>query len=609
MITIRTTACIFTLLLAALFVPVTASYADAEQSAVQSNAAPYGLAMHGHAKYDQTDTHLSYVNPDAPKGGTRTEGTSGTFDTLNPYSIKGIAAQGLNLYYDRLMQRVWDEPFTMYPLIAEKAVVADDRSAITFFINPAARFHDSSPITLDDIKFSFETLRESGRPNMQRLYKLVDDVTLDRDAGSIRFDLGDGYDQETVLILSMMPVLSKAWWKDRDFAATTLTPPLSSGPYIITDVDPGRRIVYERDPDYWAANLMVNVGHYNFDRVIYDYFRDDTAAFESFKAGDLTFRREWNAGKWASGYDFPAAQNGDVITAEIGHQRPERIQSLIFNTRRTPFDDIRVRKALSRLIDFEWINDNLFHGKYKRIESFFANSPLAAPDTPSAEEIALLSPWKDSLPAAIFETRWRAPTATNNKEWRQELRTADSLLKEAGWIVQDGKRVNKDTGAPFEFEIMISSPAEKKIVLSFAKNLSRLGIQANVRLLDDANFQNRLSRYDYDMTLYYWRNSLSPGTEQTLYWSCESADIPYRWNYPGICHPAVDALSRKIADAKTRGELVTAVHALDRILTWQHYVIPLFYAGYDMVAYDKAIKRPDVTPLYGMVIESWWIEE
>ena len=609
MITIRTTACIFTLLLAALLVPVTVSYADAEQSAVQSNAAPYGLAMHGHAKYDRTDTHLSYVNPDAPKGGTRTEGTSGTFDTLNPYSIKGIAAQGLNLYYDRLMQRVWDEPFTMYPLIAEKAVVADDRSAITFFINPAARFHDGSPITLDDIKFSFETLRESGRPNMQRLYKLVDDVTLDRDADSIRFDLDDGYDQETVLILSMMPVLSEAWWKDRDFAATTLTPPLSSGPYIITDVDPGRRIIYERDPDYWAADLMVNVGHYNFDRVIYDYFRDDTAAFESFKAGDLNFRREWNAGKWASGYDFPAAQSGDVITAEIAHQRPERIQSLIFNTRRAPFDDIRVRKALSRLIDFEWINDNLFHGKYKRIESFFANSPLAAPDTPSAAEIALLSPWKDSLPAAIFETRWHAPTATNNKEWRQELRTADTLLKEAGWIVQDGKRVNKDTGAPFEFEIMISSPAEKKIVLSFAKNLSRLGIQANVRLLDDANFQNRLSRYDYDMTLYYWRNSLSPGTEQTLYWSCESADIPYRWNYPGICHPAVDTLSRKIANAKTRRELVTAVHALDRILTWQHYVIPLFYAGYDMVAYDKAIKRPDVTPLYGMVIESWWIEE
>jgi len=569
----------------------------------------HALAMHGAPKYDSDFTHLSYVNPAAPKGGKIRQSVSGTFDTLNPYTLKGNAAQGLNLFYDRLMQRVWDEPFTMYPLVAEQVHVAEDRSAIKFALNDKARFRDGSPITPADILYSFETLKEFGRPNMRRIYSLVSDVQINTEENSITFTLGEGYDQETIMILAMMPVLSKTWWSAREFNETLLTLPLSSGPYMITDAEPGRHITYERDPDYWAANLPVNVGQYNFDKITYDYFRDETAAFEAFKAGDIDLRREWNAGKWASSYDFPSLQNGTVLTEEIAHQRPERVQSLIFNTRRAPFDDIRVRKALSNLIDFKWINDSLFHGKYNRIESFFPNSALAAPPAPSDEEIALLSPWKDSLPPEIFKQSWTAPYAKDNRALRLLLKEADTLLKESGWIIENGQRIHKDTAETFSFKILIASPEDKKVILSFIQQLERVGITANVRMLDDANFQSRLNNYDYDMVLYQWRNSLSPGTEQILYWSCESANIKHRWNYPGICHPAVDSLTAKIANAQTRSDLVTSAHALDRVLTWGHYVIPLFYAGYDMVAYETRIKRPEITPIYGMVIESWWIEE
>ena len=305
----------------------------------------YGLAMHGEPKYGPDATHLSYANPEAPKGGTlRQAAANGTFDTLNPYSLKGTAAQGLNLAYDRLMARVWDEPFTMYPLIAEKIEVPEDRSAITFHINPKARFHDGSPITADDVIFSFITLKEQGRPNMRRIYRLVDKI---EKLGplTVHFELGPDFDQETIMILAMMPVLSKAWWEGRDFNATVLESPLLNGPYRIADVDPGRRIVYERVEDYWAKDLLPNKGHFNFDRIFFDYYRDDTVAIEAFKAGNLDLRREWNAGKWATAYDFPAVQSGEVIAEPLPHARPERVRSLIYNARRIPFDNRAVREA------------------------------------------------------------------------------------------------------------------------------------------------------------------------------------------------------------------------------------------------------------------------
>lgn len=561
--------------------------------------------MHGAPKYSAADTHLDYANPDAPKGGTLKLAEVGTFDTLNPYSIKGKAAAGLSLVYDRLTARVWDEPFTMYPLIAERVEVPEDRSAITVYVNPKAKFHDGSAITADDVIFSFETLKESGRPNMRQIYRLVETVEK-RDDMTVHFKFGEGYDEETAMIIAMMPVLSKSYWQDKTFDQTTVEVPLLNGPYKIKNFDPGRYITYERNPDYWAKDLLTSVGHFNFDEITYEYYRDDTVAFEAFKTGDLKLRREWDAGKWAGAYDFPAAANGSVALEALPHGRPERARALIFNTRRAPFDDIRVRKALNLLFDFEWVNQNIFHGQYKRSNSYFPNSELAAPKAPSEAEIALLNQWRDDLPPAVFEPLPEQPVNSDPMQRRTNMREANRLLNEAGWVVENGKRV-KD-GKPFSFEIIIDAPENEKIALNFKNALQKMGIDVLIRVMDAAAYRGRLNEYDFDMTLYYWLSSLSPGTEQNLYWSCKAADEPARWNFPGICEPAIDALAGSIASSKTRKELVTRMHALDRLLMHGHYTIPLYYSGEDYVGYWKPIKHPETTPTYGMVMETWWID-
>lgn len=537
----------------------------------------YGLAMVGEAKYGPESTHLDYANPDAPKGGTLKQSAIGSFDTLNPYSIKGRAAVGLDLVTDRLMARVWDEPFTMYPLIAEKVDVPDDRSSITFFLNPLARFHDGTPITADDVLFSFETLRDEGRPNMRRIYRLATAEKIDD--RTVKFTFGEGFDRETPMIFALMPVLSKAWWTGKTFDATTLTPPLGSGPYKIAAVDPGRQIVYERVKDYWGAALLPNAGHNNFDKITYDYYRDDSVAFEAFKAGNLNFRREWDAGLWRSGYDVPAVKDGRIKHEALTHGRPDRVRGFIFNTRRPPFDDIRVREALGLLFDFDWVNQSLYHGEYRRIDSYFPNTELAA--VPGA--------------AAVKE------------DPRAKMRRADALLKEAGWSVKNGKRVNAQTGAPFDFEILLDDPSNEKIALALVRNLEKMGIVPRVRVLDSAAFRGRMNDYNFDMTLYFWMSTLSPGTEQYLYWSCEAAKQPSRWNYAGVCDPEIDRLSQNIATAATREELVGMVRALDARLMQGHYMIPLYYNPQDYVAYWPPVSRPATVPLYGLVIETWWM--
>ncbi len=543
----------------------------------------YGLAMTGDAKYGPHDTHFSYVNPDAPKGGALKQAAIGTFDTVNPYTIRGKAALGMELVTDRLMARAWDEPFTMYPLVAERVEVPADRSSITFFLNPKARFHDGSPVTADDIAFSFETLKDHGRPNMRRIYKLVTSVETP-DKSTITFRLGEGRDRETIMILALMPVLSKTYWADREFDRATLTPFLSGGPYKIAAIDAGRKITYERVKDYWGADLLPNKGHYNFDTVTYDYFRDDSIAFENFKAGELNLRREWDAGNWQSGYHFPALRDGRAVKEALPHGRPDRVRGFIFNTRREPFKDIRVRQALNLVFDFEWMNRTLYNGLYERINSYFPNTELAATATPPPTDNA------------------------NPAQMRENMRKADALLREAGWIVRDGVRVHEETGRVLRFEIMLDEPSNEKIALSFARSLKRLGITPAVRVLDSAAFLGRLNEYDFDMTLYFWMSTLSPGTEQYLYWSCESANTPSRWNYAGICDPEIDALSQSIAGSKTRRELVERVRALDSALMKGAYMIPLYYNKNDFVAYWEPLAHPDTMPLYGTVLETWWMK-
>ncbi len=564
-------------LLALLLILLPAS-AFAQETATKEDQ--FGLAMHGEPKYTAQAKHLDYVNTDAPKGGTLKIAAIGTFDTLNPFSIKGKAAQGLNLFTDRLMARVWDEPFTLYPLIASKAEMPEDRSSISFTIDPNAKFHDGSSITVDDVVFSFETLKESGRPNMRRIYRLVDNVERIGD-DTVKFSFGEGYDRETGMILSIMPVLSKTYWSGKEFDSTTLDIPVSNGPYKIKSFDPGRRIVFERDPDYWANDNLTVIGHNNFEEIIYEYFRDDSVAFEGFASGDVTYRREGDLRKWQGGYNFTAIQNGDAVTESLPHGRPEKARGFIFNTRKDMFADVRVRNAIALLFNRNALNEVLFDNKQRFITSYFPNSEF--------EGIA----FRERPEKMPFDTRGN-------------MRLASNLLKEAGWTVQNG--VQTKDGKALSFEVLLQNPEDEKIALHFQQNLKRLGIDMRIRVADSAGFVRRLNGYDYEMVLHHWQSSLSPGTEQVLYWGCEAAKQEGRFNYAGICDPEIDELAMAVANTVTREELVDTMRKLDAKLLEGHYMVPLFYAGVDHVAYWTPIKHPETTPLYGMVVETWWMD-
>jgi microcin C transport system substrate-binding protein len=534
----------------------------------------YGMAMNGAPKHSHPTGHYSFVNPDAPKGGHLKQAATGTFDTLNPFSIKGNAAKELDLVYDRLMARNWNEPFTLYPLIASSIDVSEDNRRMVVHINPLARFNDDTSITADDVLFSFETLKEKGRPNMRQVYRQVESISK-LDNSSIEIILGDTANRETPMIIAMMPVLSKTWWADRDFEATLLDSPNSSGPYLIESVDVGRSITYIRNPDYWAADLLPRAGMYNFDRITYDYFRDDNVALEALLKGNLNFRREWDNRKWNSLY-----RSGNVKKLEFKHGRPQQVRAMIFNMRRPPFDDLNVRKALYLAFDGEWIGKNIFQDKLTRINSYFPNSQLSA----------------------------ELPLPTKGMSPRDRLKEAKDLLSKSGWSVIDNK-LQKE-GKPLTFEILLTQAEDEKIALSFINSLKRLGVQANVRTLDTASFQRRLLDYDYDMIFHHWQNSLSPGTEQVVYWSCEAANQPGRFNYAGICREDLDELVNEIANAETYEDLTAMAKQIDTILLEEYISIPLFYNGADLIAIQKNLfEYPTQTPLYGPVIESWWMPE
>ncbi len=555
--------------------------------------------MHGETKYNDKSQNLSYADPTAPKGGSLKIAHIGTFDSLNPYSIKGQAATGMNLVYDRLMRRVWDEPFTMYPLIAQSIEVPDDRSSITFHLNPAAKFHDGSQITTQDVLFSFQTLKEFGRPNMRNIYNLVTKAEATSDL-TIKFTLGDVFDRETVMILAMMPVLSKDWWSDRNFDSTTSETPLLNGPYRIKKSEIGKKIAYERVQDYWAKDLFVNVGHYNFDEITYEYYRDDTIALESFKKGDLNLRREWDVTKWQKAYSDMG--NGQ-IKSNIPHKRPERAHGFIFNLRKEPFNNIKIRKALSLAFNHEWVGNNLFHHEFKRIESFYPNSELDGSQNTPEVIINEMKKWPDDIKNHAFAI----DTDEKPMGLRSRLVKADKILKQSGWVIENGIRIHKETKEPLKFEILLSTPQEEKIALTYKRSLERLGISLDIRMMDSATFQKRKNNYDYDMISFYWQNSLSPGTEQTLYWSCKAANEPARFNFSGICNPALDHFSSAIPNAKTYKDLINFAHIIDRILMSEYISIPLFYKGVDYIAHDINISRPQETPIYGAVTETWWM--
>jgi len=564
----------------------------------------HGLAMHGVPKYDKNFTHLSYVNPSAPKGGTLRFGSYGSFDNLNRVAFKGSKASGLGYINDTLMRRVWDEAFTLYGLIAEYIEMPEDRSSITFFINPDARFHDGSTITRDDVLFSLHTFQTKGTPNQKKTYGKVVETQMIGDNG-IKMIFIDNEDKELPLIVAgFLPIIPKKYYEAIDVTKTFLDIPLGSGPYAIAEVDPGRKIIYKRVENYWAKDLPVNKGLYNFDYLTYDYYKDSNVLLEAFKVGDYDYRREYNAQRWQTNYDFPAVDRGDVILHEMKNDRPTGMNALAMNSRREIFSNPRVREALSYAYDHEWINKVLYDNAYTRTDSYFDNSPLASSGLPSKEELELLNPWKDQLSEEIFTKTYKPPISDGSGMPRDNLRVAKKILEEEGWKIENGKLMSE--GKEFVFEFLIVSPSVERLALAFQKTLETLGITMSVRTVDSSQYQARMLDYDFDMIKNSWRVSLSPGNEQQFYWGSDVGKKEGSKNYAGVDSPVVDLLIEKLIGAKTRDELTTTIHALDRVLLWGHYVIPLYHSAIDRIAYWDFLEYPDNIPLYGIVIESWW---
>ncbi|MEN8131188.1 MAG: extracellular solute-binding protein [Pseudomonadota bacterium] len=567
----------------------------------------HAIAMHGEPKYSSGFQYFDYVRPDAPKDGLLRLAVIGSFDSLNPYIIQGVPIRDHWLMFESLMARSFDEPFSLYAAIAESVEMAADRSWIIFHLNPKARFHDGSPITADDVLFSWRTLKAKGRPNMRAYYSKVVKAER-RTARCVKFSFGAEANWELPLILGLMPVLSERYYSKVSFDKSTLEPPVGSGPYRIVAVDPGRSVTYRRDPDYWGWDLPVNAGRHNFETIRYDYYRDADIALEAFKAGEYDLRFERDAARWSTGYDHPAVRDELIRLEAIVHERPVGMLGLVFNTRQSQFGDARVRQALGYIFDSEWINRALYHGSYRRITSYFENSELAARDPIDAKEIALLRKYQDILPEEVFTTIYHPPATDGSGRLREQHRKALRLLAQAGWRIKQGELVETSSGQPMQFEIMLLEPRYERMLLPYIHNLQRLGIKARLRTVDSAQYENRLSSFDFDVIVYHWGQSLSPGNEQEIYWSSQAADTEGSRNYAGIKHPAVDDLVKRIAGARDREELVTAAHALDRVLLWGHYVIPLFYSKEDWLAYWRQLKHPEVAPIYGTTIDLWWSE-
>ena len=567
----------------------------------------HGIALHGQPKYGPDFQHFAYVNPSAPRGGEARFAAIGGFDTFNPFNIKGEAAAGIGQLFETLLTDSKDEPFSQYGLIAESIEVAGDRGSATFVIRSQAKFHDGSPITADDVLFSFETLKTRGSPFFRLYYA---NVAKAEKLGErqVKFTFAPGENRELPLIMGQMPVLSKKYWENRDFAATTLDVPVGSGPYRIERFEPGRFIVYRRDENYWGKDLPVNRGLHNIDRLRYDYYRDVVVALEAFKAGAYDLRLENSAKQWATGYDFPALAKGLVKKETFSRQMPAGMQGFAFNLRRPLFQDARVRQALGYAFDFEWSNRNLFYNQYTRTRSYFDNSELAARGLPSPEELALLEPLRKELPPEVFTTAYAPPVANDDAQLRANLQKALKLLQDAGWTFRDRKLVNAKTGEPFRFELLIAEPTWERIALPFARNLERLGIEMSVRSVDSAQYENRLRDFDFDVVVNVWGQSLSPGNEQREFWSSAAADQPGSRNLVGLKNPAVAKLVDQLVAAPDRASLVTRVRALDRALQWNFLVIPHWHIPYDRVAFWDKFGYPAVTPLQGVQLDAWWID-
>lgn len=576
------------------------------------SAPQHGLAMTGDLALKPDFTALPYANPDAPKGGTIALPESGSFDSLNPYILKGQAPWGIRVHVvETLLGQNFDEPFSLYGLLAETVETDDARSWVEFTLRPEAQFSNGDPVTVEDVIWSFETLGEKGHPRYLNSWRKVagSEITGPR---SVKFTFNTP-DRELPLILGLRPVLRKADWEGRAFEDSGLTPITGSGPYKIAEFEAGRYITFRRNPDYWGADLSLNAGVNNLDVIKYDYYTDQSVIFEAFKAGALSAFREGNAQRWMDSYDFPAIASGQIVKSEIPHQRPTGMTGFVMNTRREMFKDIRVRDALIHAFNFEFINKALNGGELPRITSYFANSSLSMTHgTADAAVSALLQPFADTLPADAL-TGYDLPTSDGSNRNRGNLRKAAKLLEQAGWTVQEGVLKNA-AGEPFAFEILLKNTAtENEAIMGiFVDTLKRLGIQASLKLIDPVQHRERLKDYDYDMVHFTRYMSLSPGNEQRLYWGRDGVTVPGTRNYMGMDSPAAEAMISTMLETRDSAEYNAAVRALDRVLTTGRYVIPIWYNPVSFLAHDARLRYPEAISLYGdwtgFLPDVWWSE-
>jgi peptide/nickel transport system substrate-binding protein len=580
----------------------------------------HAIAMHGDPALPASFSHFRYANPAAPKGGRLVQGVLGSFDSLNPFIVKGLPPIGLRApltsgsniitgtVVESLMVRGYDEPFTLYGLLAQSVETDAARSHVTFTLNPAARFSDGKPVTAQDVVFSWGLLRDHGRPNHRTYYAKVvkAEIVAER---SVRFDLlGD--DRELPLILALMPVLAKHAVDPESFEETSMTPPVGSGPYRVGRVDAGKSIALTRNPDYWGRDLGVNRGFWNFAEIRFDYYRDANSYHEAFKKGLFDVRKEDDPGRWQTGYDFPALRDKRVVKETFTSGLPKPNFNFVFNTRRPIFADIRAREAIALLFDFEWVNRSIFFDLYRRGASYFEGSELSALGRPAdARERALLAPFRDAVRPDVLDGTWAPPVTDGSGRDRALLRRALALLGPAGYELRGTELVDRATGRPLSFEILTVNRDEERLALLFAAQLKRAGIAVQVRLVDAVQYETRRIAFDFDMIQSRWDQSLSPGNEQAFYWSSAAADGHGSRNYMGVKSPAVDAMIAALLGAGTREEVVAAVRALDRVLMSGSYVVPLFHAPEQWIARWTYIERPATTSMHGTLPETWWRQQ
>jgi microcin C transport system substrate-binding protein len=568
----------------------------------------HGMAMHGEPKYPADATTPDYVNPNAPKGGGVKFGTQGTFDSLHPFILKGVAAAGVGALWETLCWHARDEAFTVYGMIAETIEWPDDRSWVAFNLRPQAKWHDGTPITVEDVIFSLETLKAKGPPMYASYFA---DVLKVEKAGpaKVLFTFRGTVNRELPLIISELPILPSKWWASRDFEKVSLEVALSSGPYKVDSFDVGRSITYRRVPDWWAKDLWMNRGRNNFETLRYEYYRDAEVVFEAFKGGETDVRRENSARNWMTRYDVPAVKDGRIRRDEIPHEMPQPMQGFVPNLRRDLFKDRRVREAICLMYDFEWQNKNLSYGFYKRTRSFFGNSELEAKGLPSPEELKILEPLRGKIPDEVFTAEYNPPVTDGSGNMREQARKAIALLKEAGWEIKDGKMTDK-AGKKVAFELLLNDAAFERLALPFKQNLERIGIDMSVRTVDTSQYRRRTDAYDFDVIIDLWGQSLSPGNEQREFWGSKAADQPGGRNSIGIKDPAIDQLVELIIAAPDRESLITRTHCLDRVLQWHQFVIPQFRSGKELVAYWNRFSRPEKVAKYSPIAyDTWWLDE